>query len=86
MALGAATHVPAQVVFGIVFAGVLLRRGLLLGATAGTLAYVGCSIYLADMPAPFALAAAMPVVAFARGSCPLGGRARRRYDGGPRPR
>jgi hypothetical protein len=65
MALSAATHVPAQVVFGIVFAGVLLRRGLVLGATAGTLAYVGGSIVLAGIPAPLVVVAAIPVLALA---------------------
>ena len=40
MALSAATHIPAQVVFGIVFAAVLTRRGLALGTVAGAFAYV----------------------------------------------
>jgi hypothetical protein len=40
MALSAATRVPAQVVFAVVFAGALPRRGLLLGVGGGTLAYV----------------------------------------------
>jgi uncharacterized protein with PIN domain len=65
MALSAATHVPAQVAFGIVFAAALIRRGLVFGAMAGTLAYVGCSIGLADMPDPLVVVSAIPVLAFA---------------------
>jgi hypothetical protein len=65
MALSAATHVPAQVAFGIVFAAVLIRRGLALGTVAGALAYVGCSIVVADMPAALVVVSAIPVLAFA---------------------
>ncbi len=50
MALSAATHVPAQVAFAVVFAGVLIRRGLVPGAAAGALAYVACSLALAECP------------------------------------
>jgi hypothetical protein len=65
MAFSAATHVPAQVVFGVAFAGVLLRRGLILGAAAGTIAYVACSIALANVPVALAVPFAIPVLAFA---------------------
>jgi hypothetical protein len=65
MALSAATHVPAQVVFGVVFAAVLLRRGLILGVAAGALAYVACSVALADVPAALAVTGAIPVLALA---------------------
>jgi uncharacterized membrane protein YGL010W len=65
MALSAATHVPAQVVFGIVFAAVLIRRGLALGTIAGTLAYVGSSIVVAGMPDPLVVVSAIPVLAIA---------------------
>jgi hypothetical protein len=65
MALSAATHVPAQVSFGVFFAGVLVRRGLILGVAAGTLAYAICSIALLDMPAALAVTSAVPVLAFA---------------------
>jgi hypothetical protein len=65
MALSAATHVPAQAVFGVVFATVLTRRGLLPGAAAGALAYGACSIALADVPASLAVTSALPLVAFA---------------------
>jgi hypothetical protein len=76
MALSAATHVPAQVVFGVVFAGVLMRRGLILGAAAGTLAYTACSITITDLPAALAVSAAIPVLALAP---------RLMTDGRPRP-
>jgi hypothetical protein len=65
MALSAAAHVPAQVAFGVVFAGVLMRRGLIVGAAAGTLAYVACSVALAGTPAALAVISAVPVLAFA---------------------
>jgi hypothetical protein len=65
MALSAATHVPAQVVFGVVFAGVLTRRGPLIGVAAGTAAYLACSLLVADVPAALAVASGMAVLAFA---------------------
>ena len=65
MALSAATQVPAQVVFAVVFATVLTRRGLIIGAAAGTAAYVACSVLVADVPAALAVASAVPVLAFA---------------------
>jgi hypothetical protein len=65
MALSAATHVPAQVGFGVVFAAVLTRHGLIVGAAAGTAAYVGCSLLVADVPAALAVASALPMLAFA---------------------
>lgn len=82
LALSAATHVPAQVAFGVAFAGVLLRGGVLAGIGAGTVAYVAGSLFLADMPAALAVATAVPVLALA----PLlmtGGRPR---PGSPGPR
>jgi hypothetical protein len=65
MALSAATHVPAQVGFGVVFAAVLIRRGLALGTVAGALAYVGCSIAVAGMPGALVMISAIPVLALA---------------------
>jgi hypothetical protein len=65
MALSAARHVPAQVALGVVFAGVLVRRGLVIGAVAGTAAYVATSALVADLSAGLAVAAAVPVLAFA---------------------
>jgi hypothetical protein len=77
MALSAATHVPAQVVFAVVFAAVLTRRGLLIGGAAGTLAYLVCSIGLAGAPHTLVVAAAIPVLALAprliQGSRPRAG-------------
>jgi hypothetical protein len=65
VALSAATHVPAQVAFAVVFAAVLTRRGLLAGVAAGALAYLVLSIGLAGAPNPLALAAAIPAVVLA---------------------
>lgn len=65
MALSAATHVPAQVVFAVVFAAVLARRGLLGAGTAGILAYVGCSLGLAGVPNALMVAAAIPALVLA---------------------
>ena len=65
MALSAATHIPAQVVFGIVFATVLTRRGLALGAVAGTFAYVVGSVALGGAPAALVVVSAIPVLALA---------------------
>jgi hypothetical protein len=65
MALSAGTHVPAQVLFAAVFAGVLRRRGLLPGAAAGTGAYVVGALALADVPAVLCVACAIPVLALA---------------------
>jgi hypothetical protein len=63
MALSAATHVPAQVMFAAAFAAVLKRRGLLLGAMAGTLAYLTCAVALAPLPDVVALLAAVALLA-----------------------
>jgi hypothetical protein len=65
MALSAATHVPAQVFFGVVFAVVLIRRGLLAGVAAGTAAYLAGSLLVADAPALLVMASAIPVLALA---------------------
>jgi hypothetical protein len=65
MALSAATHVPAQLMFGIVFAAVLTRRGLGLGAIAGVFAYVGGSLVLGGAPAALVVVSAIPVLALA---------------------
>lgn len=65
MALSAATHVPAQAMFGIAFAAVLTRRGLGLGTVAGALAYVGGSIVVGGAPAALVVVSAIPVLALA---------------------
>ena len=65
MVLSAATHVPAQVAFGCVFALALTRRGLVAGGTAATAAYVAGSIAVAGLPPTLAVAAAVPMLALA---------------------
>jgi hypothetical protein len=72
MALSAGAHVPAQVLFGVVFAWALNRRGVVLGVIYGTLAYAACSIAIADAPHVVALAAAIPVLALAPRVMPQG--------------
>ena len=64
MALSASTHVLAQVAFGVVFASVLRRRGLLAGVGCGALAYLACSMlvwYLPDVLAIVVAGAALTV-------------------------
>ena len=65
MALSVAAHVPAQVVFGVVFAGVLVRRGPLAGIAAGAPAYAGSCVVLAGLPAAVAVAGAVLALAAA---------------------
>ena len=60
MALSAATHVPAQLCFAVVFAAVLARRGVLVGLAAGALAYLAASLLLAPLPTLLAVALAIP--------------------------
>ena len=50
MALSAGAHVFAQVIFGTVFAAAVVRRGMILGGAAGTVAYLVCSLVLAQVP------------------------------------
>jgi hypothetical protein len=73
VALSAAAHVPAQVAFAVVFAAVLVRRGLLLGGAAGALAYLACSLLLAGVPTALAIAAAVPALLLAPGLIAPGG-------------
>jgi hypothetical protein len=63
MALSAGTHVPAQLCFAVVFAGVSQVRGLPAGLPAGVLAYVVASLLLAPLPTLLALALAVPAFA-----------------------
>jgi hypothetical protein len=65
MALSAATHVPAQVLFAAAFAAALTRSGPLLGAAVGTLTYVACAIVLAFLPDVAAIVVAGPLLALA---------------------
>ena len=72
MALSAATHVPAQVLFAAAFAAVLMRSGPLLGAAVGTLAYTACATVLAFLPAVAGIVAAVPLLALAPRMMPAG--------------
>ena len=76
MALTAAMHVPAQVLFGVVFAAVLMRRGIVVGLAAGIATYVACAIALAGAPVALGVVAALPALALAP---------RVMADGRPRP-
>lgn len=72
LALSASTHVAAQVAFGVVFAGVLVRRGLVLGVLAGAGAYGLGSVVVAHVPAAVALGAAVTALAIAPRLMPRG--------------
>lgn len=82
MALSAAAHVPAQVGFGVVFAGVLLRRGVAVGVAVGIVAYAAGSTLIAAAPSSLAVAVSIPVLAlaprFMAGGRPRPGSTRRR--------
>ncbi|MET0684842.1 MAG: hypothetical protein ABW060_05970 [Solirubrobacteraceae bacterium] len=85
MALSAAAHVPAQVLFGVVFAGVLLRRGLAAGLAAGTATYVGGSALLAGVPVALAVGAAVPALLIAPRAISSASPGRPARPGAPRP-
>ena len=63
LALSAATHVPAQIAFGVAFASVLVRRGLVLGAATGALAYLACAALIPHAPDVLAVTLAVVVLA-----------------------
>ena len=65
MALSAATHVPAQIAFAVVFAAGLRRRGPRFGLAGGTLAYAACAVALAPVPDLLVLAYAVAALALA---------------------
>jgi hypothetical protein len=65
MALSAAMHVPAQVVFAVLFACVLRRWGVTAGAAAGGLGYVACSLGLSGLPGALIVPCAFPAVMLA---------------------
>jgi hypothetical protein len=65
LALGAATHVPAQAAFAVVFAAVLVRRGLVAGFAAGAVTYAVCALALARVPDVLGVALALPSLALA---------------------
>jgi hypothetical protein len=72
MALSAAAHVPAQILFAAAFASVLKDRGLLVGGAVGALTYVTCAIALAPLPAVVPILAALPLLALAPRLLPAG--------------
>jgi hypothetical protein len=72
MALSAAAHVPAQLLFAAAFASVLTDRGLLVGGAVGALAYVTCAVALAPLPDVVSILAAIPLLALAPRLMPAG--------------
>ncbi len=63
VAEAAAAHVPAQVAFAVAFAAVLRKpASLLAGLAAATGAFVLASLLIALVPAPLAIAAALPAL------------------------
>jgi hypothetical protein len=63
VAASAVGHVPAQVVFGLLFGAALARRGLLAGAAAGTLGYLAAAVALARLPLDVAVFLALIALA-----------------------
>ena len=57
---------------GIVFAAALVRRGLILGGAAGTLAYLVCALALAHVPDLLAISLAIPALIAAPRLIPAG--------------
>ena len=65
MALSAASHVPAQVLFAAAFATAVTRSGAALAGAAGVLAYVAGAVLLALLPDAVAVAVSVPLLALA---------------------
>jgi hypothetical protein len=65
LAWSAAGHVPAQVLFGAVFAGVLRRAGPIRGFAAGLAAYATASVLLIALPGGLAAPLALPAILLA---------------------
>ncbi len=65
VAASAAAHVIAQVAFAVAFALVVVRRGGVVGALAGVVAYAVLSAVIEFLPAAVATAAALPALALA---------------------
>jgi hypothetical protein len=63
VAASAAEHVPAQVLFAVVFAVALSRYGLLAGGAAGAFGYLVASAGLMWLPALACIALAIPALA-----------------------
>lgn len=72
MALSAGTHVPAQIAFAVVFAGVLPRRGVFAGGAGATVAYVASGVALTNLPDVLVLVCAVPALVFAPRFMPEG--------------
>ena len=63
VAASAACHVPAQVIFGLLFGAALARWGLLAGGAAGTLGYLAATLALDRLPHDTALLLAVTALA-----------------------
>ncbi|MEV8505667.1 hypothetical protein AB0368_12685 [Actinoplanes sp. NPDC051475] len=63
MALSAATHLLAQVAFGVAFARVLRRGGLVFGIGAGAVAYLVCSVLVWYLPDALSIGVAVGALA-----------------------
>jgi len=63
VAASAACHVPAQVIFGLLFGAALARWGLLAGGAAGTLGYLAATVALDRLPQDAAVLLALTALA-----------------------
>jgi hypothetical protein len=63
VAASAACHVPAQVIFGLLFGAALARWGLLAGGVAGTLGYLATTLALDRLPQDAAVLLALTALA-----------------------
>jgi hypothetical protein len=63
IAASATGHVPAQVIFGLLFGAALTRWGLLAGGAAGTLGYLAASVALDRLPQHVAVFLALTALA-----------------------
>ena len=81
VAASAACHVPAQVIFGLLFGIALARWGLLAGAAASALGYLASSLVLDRLPQDAAVLLALAALAsgtrLARSARPRASRCRR---------
>jgi hypothetical protein len=71
MALSAAAHVVAQAAFAVVLAATLTRWGWRAGAVCGVLAYLLVALGVAVVPAPLAVALAVPALIVASRIIPV---------------
>ena len=70
VAASAVSHVPAQVVFGLLFGAALARWGLLAGGLAGTLGYLAASVALDRLPPEAAIVLTLAALAVGRRPAP----------------